>query len=145
MKRIIASISAAALALFVFTSCEDVELEVHASIDGHLSLTTEWEPLIVDPNGDPYIYENFDSSVLHSEDIRFIFEDILKSYNYYTKPPRYDYAVLIAKSYNKLDGKYRYTNHYLFWWEVADQAYYFKNLNELSAEEKAYYLGGRTY
>lgn len=144
MKRIIASISAAVMALFLFSSCEDVELEVHASVDGCMPLTHQWEEVIVDPNGDPYIYEGFDSSVLHSEDIRFIFSDILKSWNYYN-PPRYEHAVLIAKLYNKLDGKYRYTNHYLFYWDSGAQVYNFKELRDLSVEEKEYYLGGRTY
>ena len=140
MKRIIASISAAILALFLFTSCEDVELQIRAALDCHYP--SKWESYSVDQNGDAYVYEGFDSVVLHDEDISYIFGDIANDWHVYGL---FDYAVLTTKHYNKLDGKYRYTKHYFFVWDSGANTYVFKDLDDLTAQERADYLGGRTY
>ncbi|MBR6002407.1 MAG: hypothetical protein IK045_06055 [Bacteroidales bacterium] len=140
MKRIIASIAAAILALCLFTSCEDIELQVRATLDCHYP--SEWKSLIVDPNGDAYVYEGFDSIVLHDEDISFIFGDIADSWQCYGM---FDYGVLTTKNYNKLDGKYRYSNHYLFVWDSGAHTYVFKDINDLTLEERDQYLAGRSY
>ena len=53
--------------------------------------------------------------------------------------------MLTTKNYNKLDGKYRYSNHYLFVWDDGAHTYVFKDVNDLTLEEREQYLAGRSY
>lgn len=134
MKKVFAAISVFVFSLFTFTSCEDVELEVHATLDCRFN--TKWEYYTVDRDGNAFIYEGFDSRVLHDSDIVFIFNDIANEWGVldYLK-----YAVLHVKNYNKLNGKYRYSDDYLFTWDEAANAFVFKDVDDLTPEERAMY------
>ena len=134
MKRIIAAFSAIVVSLFTFSSCEDVELQVRATLDCHYP--SRWESLTVDRDGNPYIYEGFDSRVLHDSDIVFIFGDITNEWDVYGM---FDYGILHIKNYNKLDGKYRYSDDYLFVWDSGANTYVFKDVDDLTLEERASY------
>ena len=134
MKRIIAAFAALVASLFVFSSCEDVELQVRASLDCHYP--AQWKSLITDRNGNEFVYEGFDSRILMDDDIVFIFIDITHEWDLYGD---FDYAVLTTKNYNKLDGKYRYTNRYLFVWDTGAHTYVFKDVDDLTPEERIDY------
>ena len=49
------------------------------------------------------------------------------------------YAVLHVKNYNKLDGKYRYSDDYLFTWSDEAGTFVFKDVDDLTPEERAGY------
>ena len=134
MKRIIAAFSAIVVSLFTFSSCEDVELQVRASLDCHYP--SKWDTYAVDRDGNPYVYEGFDSRVLHDSDIVFIFTDIAKEWDVYGL---FEYGILHIKNYNKLDGKYRYSDDYLFSWDSGASTYVFKDIDDLTPEERAMY------
>ena len=134
MKKVFAALSVFVLSLFTSSSCEDVELEVRASLDCRFN--SSWEYYHEDHNGNPFVYEGFDSRVLHDNDIVFIFNDIVNEYGIFDY---IKYAVLHVSNYNKLDGKYRYSDDYLFTWSDQAGTFVFKDVDDLTPEERANY------
>lgn len=134
MKRIIAAFAALVASLFVFSSCEDVELQVRASLD--CRYPSKWISYNTDRDGNEYVYEGFDSRILMDDDIVFIFNDITHEWDIYGM---FDYAVLTTRNYNKLDGKYRYSNRYLFVWDEYANTYVFKDVDDLTPQERIDY------